>query len=58
MATDIQLNTKINAANASKTLGELNSSLKELVALQGQIARGSSDFERLSKAINDTESRV
>ena len=58
MATDIELNTKINTANSAKSLGELRGSLKDLIALQSQVASGSASFEKLSKAINDTEGRL
>lgn len=58
MATDIELNTKINIANSAKSLGELRGGLKELIALQSQVASGSANFEKLSKAINDTEGRI
>lgn len=58
MATEIQLETAINTANSAKSLRELSKSLRELVALQGQIGEGTSDFKKLQKAINDTEGRV
>ena len=58
MATEIQLETAINTANSAKSLRELSKSLRELVALQGQIGEGGADFKKLQKAINDTEGRV
>lgn len=58
MATEIQLETAINTANSAKSLRELSKSLRELVALQGQIGEGTADFKKLQKAINDTEGRV
>lgn len=58
MATEIQLDTAVNTANSAKTLRELSKSLRELVALQGQIGEGSADFKKLQAAINDTEGRV
>lgn len=58
MATEIQLDTAINTANSAKSLRELGKSLRELVALQGQVGEGTADFKKLQKAINDTEGRV
>lgn len=58
MATNIELNTKINTANSAQSLGELRKSLKDLVSLQGQVGAGSAEFGKLSKAINDTEGRL
>lgn len=58
MATNIELNTKINTANSAQSLGELRKSLKDLIGLQSQVGSGSAEFEKLSKSINHTESRL
>ena len=55
---EIALEIKIEAAQSAKTLGEMKKSLKELVAEQQNVARGSKDWDRLSKAINDAEGRI
>jgi hypothetical protein len=55
---EIALEIKIEAANSAKTLGEMKSSLKALVAEQQNVVRGSKDWERLSKAINDAEGKI
>lgn len=57
MATDIELTTKINTANSAQALGNLRKSLKDLINLQGQVSN-SKDFEKLSKAINETEGKI
>lgn len=58
MATEIELNTKINTANSAQSLGDLNKSLKELRALTGSVSEGTKDFDRLNKAILSTESKL
>lgn len=58
MATDIELNTKINTANAAQSLGELKKSLKDLISLQSQVGAGTEGFKKLQKTINDTESKL
>ena len=58
MATDIELNTKINTANAAQSLGELKKSLKDLISLQSQVGSGTEGFKKLQKTINDTESKL
>lgn len=58
MATDIELNTKINTAGSAQGLGELKKSLKDLVSLQSQVGAGTDGFKKLQKAINDTESKI
>lgn len=55
---EIALEIKIEAANSAKTLGEMKSSLKALVAEQQNVARGSKDWDRLSKAINEAEGKI
>lgn len=55
---EIALEIKIEAAQSAKTLGEMKKSLKELVAEQQNVARGSKDWDRLSKAINDAEGKI
>jgi len=55
---EIALEIKIEAANSAKTLGEMKSSLKALVAEQQNVARGTKDWDRLSKAINDAEGKI
>lgn len=58
MATNIELNAKIDTANSAQSLGELKKSLKELISLQGQVGAGTEDFKKLQKAINDTEGKL
>jgi hypothetical protein len=55
---EIALEIKIEAANSAETLGEMKSSLKALIAEQQNVVRGSKDWERLSKAINDAEGKI
>ena len=58
MATDIELNTKIDTANAAQSLGELKKSLKDLISLQSQVGSGTEGFKKLQKSINDTENKL
>lgn len=58
MATDIELNAKINTANSAQSLGELKKSLKDLISLQAQVGSGTEGFKKLQKTINDTESKL
>lgn len=58
MATNIELNTKIDTANAAASMGELRRSLRDLIALQGQVGAGSAEFARLGEAINTAEGRI
>lgn len=58
MATDIELNTKINTANSAQTIGELNKALKTLISSQAQFTSGTEDYKKLQKAINETEGKI
>lgn len=58
MATDIELNTKINTANSAQTIGELNKALKSLISSQAQFTAGTEDYKKLQKAINETEGKI
>lgn len=55
---EVTIQTKIDAADAAQTIQELRKSLKDLVSAQGQVAAGSAEWKKLSKAINDTEGRI
>lgn len=57
MATDIELNAKINTANSAQALGELRKSLKDLIDLQATVSDKKS-FAKLSAAINETEGKI
>ncbi len=58
MATEIELNAKINTAGTAQGLGDLKKSLKELVSLQSQVGAGTDGFKKLQAAINQTESKI
>jgi hypothetical protein len=58
MATEIELNAKINTAGTAQGLGELKKSLKELVSLQSQVGAGTDGFKKLQAAINQTEGKI
>lgn len=58
MATDVEINTAINTAGSSESLRGLNKELKNLIALQGQVAAGSKQYKALQDAINKTEGKV
>lgn len=55
---EVTIQTKIDAADAAQTIQELRKSLKDLVSAQGQVAAGSAEWKKLSKAINETEGRI
>jgi hypothetical protein len=52
------LDSKIEAANSAKTVREMNKAMKELVVEQERVTKGSAEWKKLSKAINDAEGRV
>jgi len=56
--SEVEVNVKIQAAQAAKQLGELKKSLRDLISLQGQVAEGSDEWKRLNRAINETEGRI
>jgi hypothetical protein len=58
MATDIEINTKIETADSSKGLSELRKSLKELISLQQEVGKDSASFDKLRDAINKTEGKI
>jgi hypothetical protein len=58
MATEIELNTKINTANSAQSIGELRKALKDLVSAQADVGAGSANFNKLADAINKTEGRI
>ncbi len=58
MATEIEIKVAIEAAAASKDIGGLRKSLKDLVSAQEQVGAGSKNFEKLRSAINQTEGRL
>ena len=58
MATEVEIDAKINTANSAQTIKDLNKGLKELVSLQGQVASGSDQFKRLQKSITETEGKI
>lgn len=58
MATDIEINTKIETAASAKSLAELRKALKDLISLQGEVGAGSANFDKLRKAINDAEGKM
>jgi hypothetical protein len=49
---------KIDAAEAAKTTKELKKSLKELIDQQANVAAGSAEWKKLTKAINETEGKI
>lgn len=55
---DVNVKVKIDNAEASKSLRELNKSLKELVSAQEQVAAGTPEWKKLRDAINETEGRI
>lgn len=58
MATELEINAKINTANSAEGLNSIRKSLKDLVSLQDQVGKGSAGFEKLRSAINETEGRM
>jgi hypothetical protein len=58
MATDLEINYAINAAEGQTTLRSINKELKNLISLQGQVAAGSANFKKLQDAINKTEGKL
>lgn len=58
MATEVEVNYAVNAAEGQTTLRGINKELKNLVALQGQVAAGSKEFKKLQDAINRTEGKL
>lgn len=54
----INVKVAIEAADASKSLGDINKSLKQLKAAQEDVDRSSPDFKKLTDAINKTEGRI
>lgn len=58
MATELEINAKINTASSAEGLAGLRSSMKALISLQEQVGAGSAEFEKLREAINKTEGRI
>lgn len=59
MATEIEIDTVINTDRSEQSLRQLNKGLKDLISLQSQIAdKGSDQFKKLQKAINETEGKI
>lgn len=55
---DVQVNVKIEAAEAAKTVQELKKSLKDLINAQSEVTEGTDEWKKLAAAINDTEGRI
>lgn len=59
MATETTvIDIKIETANSANTIKDLRKSLKGLVDELGNVPAGSKEFNKLSKAINDTEGKI
>jgi hypothetical protein len=55
---EVNIQTKIDTAEAAKGLKDLRKSLKDLVSAQADVAAGSKQFTKLQDAINDTEGKL
>lgn len=55
---EVDINIKIEAAESAKTIQELRKTLKALVSEQANVAAGSAEWKKLTKAINETEGRI
>lgn len=58
MATEVEIDAKINTAGSAQSLRALNKDLKDLISLQGQVTSGSDQYKRLQRAITDTEGKI
>lgn len=58
MATEIEIDAKINTADSAKTLSELKSELKELKKLAENSEFGSEKFKELSNRIIETKEKI
>jgi len=52
------IDIKIETANSAKSIGEMNKALKDLKGSLDNVASGSAEWKKLSKAINETEGRI
>lgn len=55
---DIKIQATIDASEAAKTLGDLKKSSKELMDLYDNSDIGSAQFEKLGKALEDTDKQI
>jgi hypothetical protein len=54
----VNIDIMVNTADAATNIGQLRKSLKELSFAQEQVDKTSPEFEKLQKAINQTEGRI
>jgi hypothetical protein len=55
---DIDITTKVDAGETTKSIGELKKELKALVSQQQNVTEGSKDWNKLREAINKTEGKI
>lgn len=58
MATEVEISTAIDTAQAQQGLTSLRKGLKELISLQEQVGKGTTNYHKLQRAINETEGRI
>lgn len=58
MANTVAVDVKINALEASKTLKDLRTNLKEAISELAALEQGSDEFKRLSAAIGNSKDRI
>ena len=58
MSEQINIDIKIQSADAAESIGQMNKALKDLKSAQESVDRSSPDFKKLADAINKTEGRI
>lgn len=58
MATEVEITTAIDTAQAQQGLSNLRKGLKDLISLQEQVGRDSKNFGKLQQAITQTEGKI
>jgi hypothetical protein len=55
---DIDITTKVDAGETTKSIGELKKELKALVSQQQNVTEGSKEWNKLRESINKTENKI